>query len=257
MREAGAKPFEELSVAEARAAAWSFAALQGEPEEVASVEHTLHPRPDRRAARAHLHARGRRPVPRPRVLPRQRLGRAQHRRLRHDDARAGQQHRLQGRRGQLPEGARAPVPDPVRRLLGGDELGLRARRGAATRRGADRRDRRLRRRQPRRRGGAAGARRGRARARLPGADLPRRRARLGHRLRARERRGLSAPARVHALVLGPLLPDKSLVDDWRVSPLAATTTPACRRRSSPPPSSTRCATTAATITRSCTTRACP
>ena len=45
MREAGAKPFEELTVAEARAAAWSFAALQGEPEEVASVEHTFIPGP--------------------------------------------------------------------------------------------------------------------------------------------------------------------------------------------------------------------
>jgi len=41
MRELGAKPFEELTVPEAREAAWSFAALQGEPEEVASVEHTF------------------------------------------------------------------------------------------------------------------------------------------------------------------------------------------------------------------------
>ena len=46
MREAGAKPFEELTVAEARAASWSFAALQGEPEEVASVEHTFVPGPN-------------------------------------------------------------------------------------------------------------------------------------------------------------------------------------------------------------------
>ena len=45
MRELGAKPFEELTVPEARAAAWSFAALQGEPEEVASVEHTFVPGP--------------------------------------------------------------------------------------------------------------------------------------------------------------------------------------------------------------------
>jgi acetyl esterase len=45
MEAAGAKPFEELTVAEARAAAWSFAALQGEPEEVASVEHTFVPGP--------------------------------------------------------------------------------------------------------------------------------------------------------------------------------------------------------------------
>jgi acetyl esterase len=45
MREAGAKPFEELSVAEARAAAWSFAELQGEPEEVASIKHTFIPGP--------------------------------------------------------------------------------------------------------------------------------------------------------------------------------------------------------------------
>jgi acetyl esterase len=45
MREAGAKPFEELSVADARAAAWSFAELQGEPEEVASIKHTFIPGP--------------------------------------------------------------------------------------------------------------------------------------------------------------------------------------------------------------------
>jgi acetyl esterase len=45
MRELGAKPFEELTVAEARAAAWSFAALQGEPEDVAAVEHTFIPGP--------------------------------------------------------------------------------------------------------------------------------------------------------------------------------------------------------------------
>ncbi|MDA0162469.1 alpha/beta hydrolase [Solirubrobacter ginsenosidimutans] len=45
MREAGAKPFEELSVPEARAAAWSFGPLQGKPEEVASIEHTFIPGP--------------------------------------------------------------------------------------------------------------------------------------------------------------------------------------------------------------------
>ena len=46
MEAAGAKPFEELTVAEARAAAWSFAPLQGEPEEVASIEHTFIPGPN-------------------------------------------------------------------------------------------------------------------------------------------------------------------------------------------------------------------
>jgi len=45
MEAAGAKPFEELTVPEARAAAWSFAELQGEPEEVASIEHTFVPGP--------------------------------------------------------------------------------------------------------------------------------------------------------------------------------------------------------------------
>jgi acetyl esterase len=45
MRELGAKPFEELTVPEARAAAWSFAELQGEPEDVAAVEHTFIPGP--------------------------------------------------------------------------------------------------------------------------------------------------------------------------------------------------------------------
>ena len=45
MREAGAKPFEELSVPEARVAALAFADLQGEPEAVASVEHRFIPGP--------------------------------------------------------------------------------------------------------------------------------------------------------------------------------------------------------------------
>ena len=45
MREMGAKPFEELSVAEARIAARSFAELQGPPEEVASIEHRFIPGP--------------------------------------------------------------------------------------------------------------------------------------------------------------------------------------------------------------------
>ena len=52
MRELGAKPFEALTVAEARAAAWSFAELQGVPEAVASVEYTFVPGP-----RAELPAR--------------------------------------------------------------------------------------------------------------------------------------------------------------------------------------------------------
>ncbi len=39
MRAQGAKPFEELSVTEAREAAWAFADLQGPPEEVAAVAH--------------------------------------------------------------------------------------------------------------------------------------------------------------------------------------------------------------------------
>ena len=66
-----------------------------------------------------------------------------------------------------------------------------------------------------------GARRGRAGDRLPGADLPGRRPRLGHAVRARERRGLPAPARVDALVLGPLRPGQGADDDPRVSPLRA------------------------------------
>jgi acetyl esterase len=45
MREAGAKPFEELTVAEARLASWAFLDLTGEPEEVASVEHRFIPGP--------------------------------------------------------------------------------------------------------------------------------------------------------------------------------------------------------------------
>jgi acetyl esterase/lipase len=45
MRAAGAKPFEELSVAEARAAAWSFADLQGPPEPVARIAQHYIPGP--------------------------------------------------------------------------------------------------------------------------------------------------------------------------------------------------------------------
>jgi acetyl esterase len=45
MREAGAKPSEELTVPEARLASWAFLELTGEPEEVASVEHRFIPGP--------------------------------------------------------------------------------------------------------------------------------------------------------------------------------------------------------------------
>lgn len=45
MRELGAKPFEELTVPQARIAALSFAKLQGEPEAVASVQHRFIPGP--------------------------------------------------------------------------------------------------------------------------------------------------------------------------------------------------------------------
>src|SRR3954447_16671233 len=45
MREMGAKPFEELSVPDARVAALSFLSLQGEPEEIASVAHRFIPGP--------------------------------------------------------------------------------------------------------------------------------------------------------------------------------------------------------------------
>src|SRR3954470_10571716 len=45
MEAQGAKPFEELSVAEARIAARSFADLQGPAEDVASIEHRFIPGP--------------------------------------------------------------------------------------------------------------------------------------------------------------------------------------------------------------------
>jgi acetyl esterase/lipase len=45
MREAGVRPFEELSVAEAREAAWGYVALAGEPQEVGDVRTTLIPGP--------------------------------------------------------------------------------------------------------------------------------------------------------------------------------------------------------------------
>jgi acetyl esterase len=45
MREAGVRPFEELSVAEARAASWGYVALAGEPQAVADVRTTFIPGP--------------------------------------------------------------------------------------------------------------------------------------------------------------------------------------------------------------------
>jgi acetyl esterase len=45
MREAGAKPFEELSVPEAREASWAFLDLAGEPQEVGSVRDRYIPGP--------------------------------------------------------------------------------------------------------------------------------------------------------------------------------------------------------------------
>ena len=258
MQEAGAKPFEELSVPEARVAARSFADLQGEPEPVARIDHIFIPGPTADLPARIYTPEGEGPHPGLVYFHGSRLGRAQHRGVRHHDARARQLHRLRGRRRQLPEGARAPVPGPVRGLLGHDAVDVRERRSAQPRPRADRRDRRQRGRQPRRRRDPARPRRGRAAHRLPGAHLPRRRAQLGHRVRARERRGLPAPARVHALVLGPLRAGQ--VARRRLARLAAEgepTTPACRPRSSPPPSSTRSATTAAPTTPPCTTRACP
>ena len=222
MQEAGAKPFEELSVPEARVAARSFADLQGEPEPVARIDHMLHPRTHGRPPGPDLHAGGRGPAPGPRLLPRLGLGRAQHRGVRHHDARARQLHRLRGRRRQLPEGARAPVPGPVRGLLGHDAVDVRERGSARHRPRADRRDRRQRGRQPRRR-------------RRPCAPATRARREIAFQ-------ALIYPAvehnwdtgSAHENAEGYLLqresmhwfwdhyvPDKSLVDDWRVSPLKA------------------------------------
>ncbi len=45
MREAGVKPFEEMTVPEARTAAWGYLALAGEPQEVAAVRTTFIPGP--------------------------------------------------------------------------------------------------------------------------------------------------------------------------------------------------------------------
>jgi acetyl esterase len=45
MEAAGIRPFEELSVREAREVAWGYLALGGEPQEVASVGHTFIPGP--------------------------------------------------------------------------------------------------------------------------------------------------------------------------------------------------------------------
>jgi acetyl esterase len=45
MRVAGVKPFEELSVREAREASWGYVALAGEPQDVAHVRHTFIPGP--------------------------------------------------------------------------------------------------------------------------------------------------------------------------------------------------------------------
>jgi acetyl esterase len=45
MEAAGVRPFEELSVREAREAAWGYLAVAGEPQEVASVGHTFVPGP--------------------------------------------------------------------------------------------------------------------------------------------------------------------------------------------------------------------
>ena len=45
MRDAGVKPFEELSVREAREESWGYLALAGEPQEVAAVGHTFIPGP--------------------------------------------------------------------------------------------------------------------------------------------------------------------------------------------------------------------
>lgn len=63
MKEAGAKPVEEMSVAEARALAWSYIDLQGEPEAVARVTHRMIPGPSADLPIRVYHPEGEGPFP--------------------------------------------------------------------------------------------------------------------------------------------------------------------------------------------------
>ena len=97
-----------------------------------------------------------------------------------------------------------------------------------------------------------GPRRGRPGARVPAADLPGRRARLGHASALENAEGYLLQRESMHWFWGHYLPDVADAPDWRVSTAArGRATPACRPRSSPPRSSTRCATTAAATPPSC------
>ena len=221
MREAGVRPFEELSVAEAREAAWGYVALAGEPQEVADVRTTLIPGPTAdipiriytpegggpRGGIVFFHGSGW-------VIANIDIcdaGRAV----------AGELDGLRRRVGQLPEGPRAQVPGAVRRLLGGDRVGGRERRRPRDRPRPARGRGRQRGRQPRRRRLPQGARRGRPADRLPGPRLPGARLQLGHAVVPRERRGLRPAARDDALVLEPLRHESRRTRTTRSSPRCA------------------------------------
>ena len=252
MREAGVKPFEELTVPEARAAAWGYLALAGEPQEVAAVRTTFIPGPTAGPPDPHLHPAGRRPARRDRLLPRQRLG---HRSTsRSATRRCG---RWRTRTGcvvvavNYQKAPGAPVPGAVRRLLGRHDLGRSSTpRSSAidpSRIAVARRQRAAATSPP---PSPQGPRRGRPADRLPGARSTR-----------PLDRGWDTPSAIENAE-GYLLqresmhwfwdhyvPDTADADDSARLAAAAATTPACRPRSSPPPSSTRCATTARRLRR--------
>ncbi len=136
---AGAQPFEEMTVPEARVAALAFKDLGGEPEDVAEVQHTFIPGPT-----ADLPVRIYRPAgegPLPALLYFHGSGWV----ILNIDVCDAAARAMTNRTGcvvvsvNYQKGARAQVPDPVRRLLRRHTVGVRQRRAARHRPGADRR----------------------------------------------------------------------------------------------------------------------
>ena len=186
MREAGVKPFEELTVAEARVAAWGYRRARGRAAGGRRRPHDVHPRPDRGHPDPHLHAR--RATARAAASSSSTAAAGSSRTSTSATRRCGRWRTRRAASSSSVNYQKAPehpFPVPFDDCWAATDVGVRERRGrsGSTRRGS------------RSRGDSAGGNlaaavclkardEGGPRDRLPGARLPGARPQLGHRRRA-------------------------------------------------------------------------